>query len=184
MEGKKSFVLYCDIIHTIAKLSDEKAGELFKHILKYVNDENPKADDPLIEIAFEPIKQALKRDLIKWKNKSEANRINGSKGGRPKNPKNPVGYLVTENNRAQPKKADIVIDSVIDSDSVGNKRFTPPTFQQVREYEIEKNYTNKASRFIDFYESKGWMVGKNKMKNWKAARRNWSNDEKPKTTTV
>ena len=40
-ENKKSFILYCDLIHTIEKMPNEKAGELFKHILMYVNDKNP-----------------------------------------------------------------------------------------------------------------------------------------------
>ena len=39
-ENKKSFVLYTDLIHTVSKMPNDKAGELFKHILMYVNDEN------------------------------------------------------------------------------------------------------------------------------------------------
>jgi len=65
-ENKKSFVLYCDLIHTIEKMPDDKAGLLFKHLLRYVNDQNPIIDDLLIEIAFEPIKRQLKRDLESW----------------------------------------------------------------------------------------------------------------------
>jgi hypothetical protein len=76
-EQKKGFVLYADIIKTVSKLTDEKAGELFKHLLLYVNDENPKTEDLLIEIAFEPIKQQLKRDLEKW----EKIRIKRSEAG-------------------------------------------------------------------------------------------------------
>ena len=67
-EDKKSFLLYCDLIHTIEKLPNDKAGELFKHILAYVNDKNPQTDDLIINITFEPIKQQLKRDLIKYMN--------------------------------------------------------------------------------------------------------------------
>lgn len=65
-ENKKSFILYADLIHTVSKLPNEKAGELFKHILDYVNDKNPHTDDLIIQISFEPIKQQLKRDLQKW----------------------------------------------------------------------------------------------------------------------
>lgn len=67
-EGKKSFVLYCDLIHTIEKMPHDKAGELFLHILKYVNDLNPVSEDLIINLTFEPIKQQLKRDLQKWDN--------------------------------------------------------------------------------------------------------------------
>ena len=66
---KKGFILYSDLIHTIEKMPSDKAGELFLHILKYVNDQNPVANDILIDIAFEPIKQSLKRDLIKYEDK-------------------------------------------------------------------------------------------------------------------
>jgi len=66
-EDKKSFLLYCDLIHTIEKLPDEKAGVLFKHILKYVNDKNPTIEDLVVELVFEPIKQQLKRDLEAWR---------------------------------------------------------------------------------------------------------------------
>lgn len=42
----------------------------------------------------------------------------------------------------------------------------------------EKGYAMDAERFVDFYSSKGWMVGKNKMKDWKAAVRNWARQDK------
>lgn len=52
--------------------------------------------------------------------------------------------------------------------------FVPPTLEEVKIYVREKEYAFvDAERFFDFYESKGWMVGKNKMKDWKAAIRNW-----------
>jgi hypothetical protein len=113
MENKKSFLLYADIIHTVSKLPNDKAGELFKHILSYVNDENPEANDLIIEVAFEPIKQSLKRDLDKWKRISERNQENGKKGGRPKKTQKTQAVI------SEPKKADNVSDSV--SDSVINK---------------------------------------------------------------
>ena len=70
-EEKKGFIFYNGIIHTKEKLKDGQAGVLFKHILKYVNDENPECKDLITEIAFEPIKQSLKRDLLKWGDKKQ-----------------------------------------------------------------------------------------------------------------
>lgn len=67
------------------------------------------------------------------------------------------------------------------------KRFCPPTLEEVKAYCAEKEYTIDAERFIDFYTSKGWFVGKNKMKDWRAAVRNWSKgsraDSGARTTT-
>lgn len=70
-ENKKSFILYCDLIHTFENLQDKEAGRLIKHILRYVNDLNPEAPDKLTKIAFEPIKHQMKRDLIKYEGKKK-----------------------------------------------------------------------------------------------------------------
>lgn len=79
-EEKSSFILYCDLIHTVEKLPIEKAGELFMHILKYVNDKNPESDDLLLNIAFEPIKQTLKRDLKRYESKKQDRSLAGRMG--------------------------------------------------------------------------------------------------------
>lgn len=68
-ENKKSVLLYCDLIHTVNALTDDEAGKLFKHYLAYINDLNPEPPDRLTQITFEPIKQTLKRDLLKWEEK-------------------------------------------------------------------------------------------------------------------
>jgi hypothetical protein len=82
-KDKKSFILYSDAIHTVEKLSDMDAGQLLKHLLRYVNDQNPKTENPLVEIAFEPIKQQLKRDLVKFEDvkvkRSEAGKAGATK---------------------------------------------------------------------------------------------------------
>lgn len=84
-ENKKSFVLYCDLIHTVSKMPSDKAGDLFKHILLYVNDKNPVTDDLIVQLTFEPVKQQLKRDLLKYEGvkeiKSNSGRIGGIKSG-------------------------------------------------------------------------------------------------------
>lgn len=80
-ENKKSFILHADYIHTVKKLSKEKAGELFVLILEYVNDLNPIPQSELIEIAFEPIKQQLKRNLREWEKTREKRAKSGSLGG-------------------------------------------------------------------------------------------------------
>ncbi|BCK01630.1 phage replisome organizer N-terminal domain-containing protein [Anaerocolumna chitinilytica] len=74
---------------------------------------------------------------------------------------------------------DIEKDIYIDKDNKKNSsRFTPPTPEEIKSYCIERNNRVDPERFFDFYSSKGWMVGKNKMKDWKAAVRNWEKDSK------
>ena len=60
----------------------------------------------------------------------------------------------------------------------GKTKFSPPTSEEVRAYCDEKVLLVDAEAFIDFYASKGWMVGKNKMTDWKAACRNWARSQK------
>lgn len=80
-EGKKSFVLYADLIHTVELLDDELAGKLFKHLLQYVNDLQPETSNAVLKIAFEPIKQQLKRDLKDWEQTREKRVNAGHLGG-------------------------------------------------------------------------------------------------------
>lgn len=58
--------------------------------------------------------------------------------------------------------------------------FTPPQLSEIDEYCKDRNNAVDANKFHDFYQSKGWMVGKNKMKDWKAAVRTWEKEEKSK----
>ena len=60
-----------------------------------------------------------------------------------------------------------------------NGRFKPPCIQEISAYIAEKNYNVDAERFWNFYESKDWFVGKNKMKKWKASVANWNSQNKP-----
>jgi len=116
-KDKNSFLIYCDIIHTVEKLTDEQAGKLFKHLLKYVNDLNPTPEDVVTEIAFEPIKQSLKRDLLKYEKTSAKNAENGRKGAEKRwNKNNELSQpIATIANASQPMAK--MADSDSDSDS-------------------------------------------------------------------
>ena len=63
-------------------------------------------------------------------------------------------------------------------------RFVPPDVNQVQEYCDNRNNGIDAQTFVDFYTSKGWMVGKNKMKDWKAAVRTWERNDKRSCNTA
>lgn len=82
-ENKKSFILYADQRGIIDMLDNETAGKLIKHIYAYVNDDNPISENPLVNLAFEPIKLQLKRDLKTWEStklvRSEAGKAGASK---------------------------------------------------------------------------------------------------------
>lgn len=113
-ENKKAFVLYCDLIDSIKHMGNEEKAIVFTWILEYVNDLNPKIPSGLLGAVIEPIRNQLKRDLKKYESRAERSRLNGSKGGRPKNPKKPSGLKV------EPKKPDTVTvtDTVTDINNI------------------------------------------------------------------
>lgn len=132
----------------------------------------------------------------------EKNRANGQLGGRPRKPtetqRNPPKPTETQNNPQKPnetQKTQIEIESEIKTEintplPNGNKgskaatpptretRFSPPSLDEVQAYIAERGAAVDAQKFIDFYACKGWMVGKNRMKDWKAAVRTWEKRRK------
>ena len=82
----------------------------------------------------------------------------------------------------------------IDKDSIGKdrliepetttKKFKKPTIEEIESYCRERNNNIDANAFYDYYESKGWMVGKNKMKDWKASVRTWERRRQEQPTTA
>lgn len=79
-ENKKSALIYADLLKTVEHLPDDVAGRLFKTILLYINDENPVVEELLVKIAFEPVKQQMRRDLKKWEDTKEVKSQNGAIG--------------------------------------------------------------------------------------------------------
>ena len=84
--------------------------------------------------------------------------------------------------------ADKDIDKDIEEDKEKKKsvrktasRFTPPTLEEVKAYCIERGNNVDAERFIDYYTANGWKVGKNSMKDWKAAVRTWERSDRGNT---
>lgn len=65
-------------------------------------------------------------------------------------------------------------------ENISKERFVKPTISDIATYVQDKHYHVNAQQFFDFYESKGWMVGKNHMKNWKSAVNTWERNYKEK----
>ena len=155
--------------------------------------------DPLglIDGIFAAIKYVIDSTKSKRVHISNERSKAGKNGGAPKG---------NQNARKQPKtsktnKTSVDVDVDVDVDEkikklsneskesadkprkVAAKRtaFVAPSPQEVKNYISEKGYTVDAQRFIDFYEAKGWMIGRNKMKNWRAAVRTWT--RRPDTPT-
>lgn len=87
------------------------------------------------------------------------------------------------NAEAMPRRVEERIVNKENSIKEKATRFSPPTQEEIKSYCLERKNTIDPERFFNFYQSKGWMVGKNKMKDWKAAVRTWEKDEKQKGGT-
>lgn len=119
-KDKKSFVGYCDWRNTFDLLSDDEAGKLIKHFFAYVNDEDPVLDDRLLQMAFEPIKTQLKRDLSKYeevkRKRAEAGRQGGLRSGENRTKQNEPNASIAKQNQAN--EADNVNDNGNDNGNV------------------------------------------------------------------
>lgn len=71
--------------------------------------------------------------------------------------------------------------NIVERDSTPT-RFVPPTPAEVSNYCATHNYKIDAERFVDYYTARGWMIGKNKIKDWKACVRTWVRIDKPTST--
>lgn len=73
----------------------------------------------------------------------------------------------------------IRLDKIREDKTKKSYAFLPPSIDEVKAYVDTRKNKIDPSKFVNFYESKGWMVGKNKMKNWKAAVRTWETSDEP-----
>lgn len=184
----KSFPVYLDYAKAVNKLSDDEAGKLFKALLEYAGSNHEPQLEGSLYAVFAIMQNQLDRDTEKYEQKCAQLRENGSKGGRPSKNKEPDGNQEKPNGfSSKPNKpdtdtdTDTVTDSIIETKAdkpPTRKRFVPPTVDEVRAYCTEKGYTIDPQRFVDYYTSNGWRVGKNPMKDWKAAVRTWNGKEK------
>ena len=180
---KESFVIYKAFYEPISELSDEDLGQLFRYIFLYQINQIEPPNTSRVYMAFQFFKNQFRLDNEKYLKVVNRNKTNGLNGGRPKtqdNPKNPVGF-------SKPKKADN--DNENDNDYV-IKDISKTSLQEVEKLFLEKtksiwteSYAKKeAEKFFNFYGSKGWKVGKEKMKSLPHAIGGWiSRCDKPET---
>lgn len=204
-EHKKSFVLYADLIHTVRKMPKNKAGELFMTILSYVNDENPEVKDLMVDLAFEPIKQQLKRDLKEWETirqkRSEAGKIGGARSvekRRSKRKQREPNLTIASKNEANQAVNDTVTVNVTVTDNVIKEEIAPqknnlhgsnlfrqpnaPQFADVHRHFLGAGGTEEmAKKFFDKWEGVGWYYQGSPIMKWASLANtfisNWKSNE-------
>ena len=174
---KNSFILYTEQKAVIDKLTDEQAGKLIKAIYAHETAEEMELDS-ILDLVITPFLTSLERNTEKYQKRVETNKKNIAKRWNNDDTKNTNGNdgIQNDTNDTNGNDSDSVSDSDNDSDLKENtkrKVFTKPTVEEVKAYCAERKNNVNADKFIDFYESKGWLIGKNPMKDWKACVRTW-----------
>ena len=186
---KNSFILYTEQKAVIDKLTDEQAGKLIKAIYAHETGEEMELD-AILDLVITPFLTVLEKDKEKYEEKCEKRAQAGAKGGKQRvaNQANATFAKQTQANdnkikQTQANQADN--DNEYDNDNdfkkenikrkstTQAKAFVKPTVEEVKAYCVERKNNVSPDKFIDFYESKGWLIGKNPMKDWKACVRTW-----------
>lgn len=208
---RESFLLFTDIGEVIESMDDASVAALFRAIVEYERtDAAPEIQDPIAKIAFIPVRQRLDANNKKWEKEKERRRKAAEKANESRWNKSDSKTSERIRSDANGAEADpiasnrnaVIADNVLvpvpvlvpEHEPVIEKRerkraqtrFSPPTVAEVQDYCRERGNNIDASRFVDFYASKGWKVGSSPMKDWKAAVRTWEqrNDQTARSGTT
>lgn len=183
--------LYVSYLESLAPFSDEEIGRMVRAMLIYTATGGTPLFDGNERFIWPTIKAQIDRDEAAYQERCEKNRANGAKGGRPKNQSviTKTEWFSEKPKKAKEKEKEKEKEKKKENDSdMADKpptrhSFSPPSVDDVREYCREKGYNVDPERFVDYYTSNGWKVGRNPMKDWKAALRSWERKEKPNGKT-
>ena len=187
---RDSMVFYRNFRDALKKLPEKERLEAYEAIFAYAFDEIQPPDT---------IAGAFAQTMVPMIDKNNKRYEDGKKGGRPPKNQTETASKPSENHTettSEPKCKSVRVkeckdvkcesDRGINVSPDGDRekaptalkrepqpRITPPTVEEVEAYCFERNNKVDAERFVDFYSSNGWKVGKNPMKDWKAAVRTW-----------
>ncbi|MPM18640.1 hypothetical protein SDC9_65053 [bioreactor metagenome] len=188
---KSAFVLYHDLRAPLELLTDEERGKLFLSLFDYSEFGTIPQFSGALKMAFAFVRASIDRDSEKWEEKRAKKSLAGRAGGIATQLKQKQANQAnacfaeqikqTKANQAVPIPIPIPVPNIKEerdrekkaADKPPRPRFISPTVEEVREYCTERKNSIDPERFVNFYDSKGWLVGKSPMKNWKAAVRTW-----------
>ncbi len=156
MTMRSSFVFYKSWHDAIKSFPADVQGEIYTVIMEYgLYGSEPHNMGKITSAIFALVRPQMDANQARYENGCKGAEF-GRRGGRPKNPKK----TPDEN-----------------GDAYGHE-YEKPSLCEVDEYCRERNNGIAAVEFFDFYESKGWMVGRNPMRDWRAAVRSWESKRK------
>ena len=171
----KYLKVFADFEDAIEPINDAEAGRLFRAMLRYART----GETPKFSGNERYVWPTAKLNIDREAAFCEKQRRNAKKPNEAKPSQ-------TEPNEAKPsqtsqkdKDKDKEYKETLPNGSAkktGGAVFTPPTVDEVRAYCLERKNSVDPAAFVDFYTSKGWLIGKNRMKDWRAAVRTWERE--------
>ena len=180
------FLMLPSYYDAIRPLPDDQRLALYDAIMDYaLGEKEPEGLPPILNGYF----VLLRPNIDSSSKRYSASVGNGKKGGRPPKEKPSENPGETQPKPSENQEKEKEKESTGDAPqaltrSHRHPAFVPPTLEEVTAYVQERGSVVDPQGFIDFYAAKGWMVGQNKMKDWKAACRNaekWERWQRPST---
>lgn len=180
----ESFNAYHSYLDTMEALNDAECGRLFRALLEYSATGAAPELRGNERFVFPGMRSQIDRDIEKYNAKCARNRENGEKGGGHSPPNAPERPQTPPKDKDKDKEKDKDKDISFPPNGVKDSAHAHhPTVEEVAAYCRERGNRVDAERFVDFYASKGWKVGNQPMKDWKACVRTWERrEDKPKQT--
>ena len=189
MAKKKHIPLFDDQLEMLELLTDQEVGQAVLAAMRFMRS----GTETDLTGGAGVVYQVLRAQFIRNQNDAAV----GKKGGRPrKSPaETPVSEAeTTERNETEPdgtgqdgtEPDETESDRTGGGDGSAGGRFVPPTLDEVRAYVLQRRSPVEPQAFIDFYQARGWMVGKAPMRDWKAACRSaesWERWSRPPAQT-
>ena len=169
--AREYFCAYHSYIKQCKGLSDGELGRLFRALLEYSASGKVPELNGRESVAFDFMSANIDRDAESYKDTCNRNRENISKRYERIRANTTVYETYQETEKEELLKKDI--SNEISKKSTRQKKFVPPTVEEVAAYCLERKNKVDAAYFVDHYTSNGWKVGKQNMKDWKAAVRTW-----------
>lgn len=174
--GREYVPVFFDWLDVTQDLTAEEKGNLIDAVVSYASGcEYEHLLTGAVRIAFRFLKGQVDRNVAISEARSEARRNKTEQNETKQNKPEQTGSK-------SPKEKDNNKEKENNKDN--KKRFTPPTVDEVAEYCRERDNNVDAQKFVDFYTSKGWCVGSNPMKDWRACVRTWERAREPTAVPV
>jgi hypothetical protein len=184
---RESTVFYRSFYEAIKELDADTQAQVYSAIFEYALNFNELELKGVAKTVFTLIKPQLDANQKRYENgnKPKAKQVISKQEAKPKQDVTEVEANVNVNDNVNANAN--VNDNENVNANVSRSRFRAPTYDEILGFMKEKNslagnvwqeakVIAEAKAFFNHYESNGWMVGKNKMKNWEAAVRNWMNN--------